>query len=340
MLSALVVGCADDEKKLTSKDDAAVSGGMNGPQREDAGAPTRDAEQVVDAAPPEVDPCSCEDPALPVCIEVAQRCVECTDQQRQACPAAKPVCGIDNVCAECNTHSDCHDPAAPVCSGGSCTTCTTDAECGDGYVCDEPSGRCGECTRADLAACKQGDVQHVCDAANLRCTQFAVGSAKACEPCVSDLQCEAGHVCVGTEFNDVEVGYFCLPLRTPDTICPPLYAQIELSAKTIDGKVTDACRSPTTTCPALVGGAGHGTACGVNADGERSDEQQVRGDDSFCGVKDAADAPCLDFGNVALGQGNFRCTVFCPAQAASECPGGAACLNAGSAGSPKYVCGI
>ncbi len=112
------------------------------------GAPHSNCKDLVDA-PIDGPPTGCKAmPSLctgttPACDMVADKCVECTVASHDLCTGAEPVCGTEQACRGCTTHSEC---ASEVClPDGSCA-----AEGDVAYVSGAGSGTA--CTKA--APCK------------------------------------------------------------------------------------------------------------------------------------------------------------------------------------------
>lgn len=82
--------------------------------------------------------------ATPACDMMADKCVECTTASHDLCTGVEPVCGADETCRGCTTHSDC---TSEVClPDGSCA-----AEGDVAYV-NGGTGTGAACTKA--APCK------------------------------------------------------------------------------------------------------------------------------------------------------------------------------------------
>jgi hypothetical protein len=114
----------------------------------------------------------------PVCDESKGKCVECTSNDKSACPSDVPACD-QGVCVEC-TETD----------SASCPS--------DKPVCDISVRQCVECTPTEADACKGSTP--VCDVLSNECVQ-CVGHGDCddptaarcvdneCVPCTGDGQC-------------------------------------------------------------------------------------------------------------------------------------------------------
>jgi len=290
--------------------DGATFGGDGSAGRADGGS------EDGDGATSHAADCACDD-LKPVCLEDVGECVECTDDERGACRGPTPFCA-DHRCVGCLETSDCIEPRAPVCTDGACVACTSDAECGAGMLCDVASGRCGECTGARREACTGAGGEAVCDVLALTCSDAAPGSAGACQNCVSDAHCAAGHACVEQRIGSVVVGTFCMPVAVGASCVRPYTERLE-NATSIEGVTLSVCGPKQTTCPALVGRSGYGASCGVDAAGLPTSSGAVAGDDRLCGMKGVDDAVCVNGDQPT----DFRCTLLCgegTARDVSRCP--------------------
>lgn len=91
------------------------------------------------------------DPARPVCAD--NRCVACTVEMPNACPATASAC-VMNACAACSDDSPCERFAeTPHCGGGACVECRADvaSDCAvPTPICDD--GTCRSCRPGDCAS--------------------------------------------------------------------------------------------------------------------------------------------------------------------------------------------
>ena len=269
-------------------------------------------DSAVDAAdtnPPDAGPCggACTG-ATPVCDTTTETCVACTDNTHCAAPAA--FCDTtSNECVACLMNSDCTDDTMPICEAGACRGCAADSDCTDiaaTPVCDEPSGRCVECTvDSEETTCPAPD-NRACHPTELTCTGAERGTLGFCEACVSDSEClmDAPETlrCVPMNFEGSPHGTYCLIDQTTlGAICPNQQASQQL-ATSVGGVESQYCfvREGISTCEAVTG---FGDAC--------------PGGSSDCG------APGLDDGYCNMAG---RCSYACLGP--SDCGGGVPCSGA------------
>jgi hypothetical protein len=187
--------------------DSSVEGGV------DAG------DAGLDAASPCATECMSE---TPLCNLTSMECVQCLVPEDCAELGVNTMCSDAGSCVQCMGNADCSEPGASVCStegdtAGSCVGCTVgsvddcagvvDGEATALNVCDDSAGSavCVECNAEDESACEA----NVCDVLAHTCADdVMMGSAEACEACVSDRQCEDDLACVpvGAEPR----GYYCM----------------------------------------------------------------------------------------------------------------------------------
>jgi hypothetical protein len=209
-----------------------------------------EAEDVGSSVPP----CDCPDPAKPVCLDSDGMCVACTEAARGACHPDQFCDVASGTCADCLEDGDCENPSASACdvSTHRCRPCVegNESDCShiEGkHVC--LAGECVQCTKNDLSAClvlqtPTRTVQNACHALTHACVDRQLGKTPPCGECVSDAECESGHVCMVMNFAGQPIAgcWYCLPLleglncargRPFVTLPPP--------ARTIDGVSADVC---------------------------------------------------------------------------------------------------
>lgn len=287
-----------------------------------------DANQVCDEGSGECVQClehaDCDAPTS-VCTD-DHHCVRCTLDRH--CPSSAPACTSDNICVgcsdsalhcggdtplcdvgrhecvECLENTDCTDPVASRCSAGACVPCTGPLHCShlDGLgVCE--SGECVECTGTQYQACgaAPGGVPYVCDSSTRTCTTEELGSALACESCVSDAHCRPGTSCTQTKFGGAETGNYCLWMQSatgpgaPNGSCGNVrpYIGTETEWQSVDGTAPTVCKPAVTTCQAQ--SDFRTKPC--------SGETPIG--DAECGAPGVDDAYCAPF------LSGHRCTVPC-----------------------------
>lgn len=197
------------------------------------------------------------------------------------------------ACVGCTSNADCAGPAASVCGGtGACEPCAAAADCAHIVgrpICD--AGLCAQCSSADDSACNGNS----CDPFDGTCTTTPKASVGACEPCVADSECDAGHACVPMEFQgDLRAGGFCLPVDAGDCAAP---YPVSVTRTSLSGVAGDYCtlNELLTTCEAVAdyfADCADASDCGVDGF-----------DDGFCEPVD------FEFS---------KCTIPCDDSA--ECP--------------------
>ena len=211
-----------------------------------------------------------------------------------ACNAPLVLDPGSGLCVECLANDGCTDPAASLCTAGSCAPCTAGADCAHivgATMCD--GGTCVECTVADESPCGGNS----CDPATNTCTTTPVGSAGACEACAADSECEQDYGCVPMNFQMMSRNQgFCLPLAAGDCSAAGTFPVL-VTRTTTSGAMGDFCtiNEDLATCEAV---GDYGAPCADNAD---------------CGAAGLDDGICepLDF-DIA------GCTFLCDTTA--ECP--------------------
>jgi len=242
----------------------------------------------------------------PICSGgLGAHCVEClSDADCSTSPAGSRCNTTTNSCAQCLADKDCSEPRASRCANGQCQSCVNDSggsHCGhivDGNtvlgVCDDAGafGLCVQCTGTQSAACGA----NICNSLAKTCSPFPAGTARTCQACISDANCEANSRCVLETFGQSTLGYTCVPLAQANA-CPLTPFSGLTRVNTIDGTMADVCRLRRTTCAGLLGAL---QPCAIDAD---------------CGEPDLDDGRCLD----ATGSGSLVCTIPCANGA--DCPG-------------------
>lgn len=267
--------------------------------------------------------------AAPVCT-VDHRCVACTLDRH--CPSTVPACNDDNTCVgctdsaphcggdtalcdvaqhecvQCLANSDCTDPAASRCSDGTCQPCTGALHCehlDDLGVCDASSGsgECVQCIGTQYTACGMAPagMPYVCDSLSRTCTTEELGSALACESCVSDAHCRSGTACMQTKFGSADTGRYCLWMENatgpgaPNGSCGNArpYIGTETEWQSVDGMTPTVCKPAVTTCQAQIDFR------------TKSCSGETPTGDAECGAEGVNDAYCAPFLT------GYRCTVPC-----------------------------
>lgn len=182
-------------------------------------------------------------------------CVTCTEDNKSACGAQTPACQ-DNACVTCTEvdRGACEGTEKPACLDNRCVTCT-DSDPGACEATESPAcheGDCVQCTVAKLDACN-GDT---CNALDQTCRSgVEPGSAKRCEPCASNLECEDAHVCVITTASPPFTLGNCLPINPsgdPSACLSVRAHRSGLSTVDIEGNAVQVCQPGPTTCEALL----------------------------------------------------------------------------------------
>jgi hypothetical protein len=160
-------------------------------------------------------------------------------------------------------------------------------------VCDSSgaAGICVQCTGAQSSACGA----NICDSLAKVCSPFPAGTARICQPCISDANCAANSRCVLETFGQSALGYKCVPLAQ-NNACPLTPFSSLTRVNTIDGTVADACLLRRTTCTAF--NEFSLRTCAVDAD---------------CGEPDLDDGRCIT--DSSLGT---RCSI--PCGNGTDCP--------------------
>ena len=193
-------------------------------------------------------------------------CVECTEESHCA-GTSQPVCNVPtpgaqagaarpNTCVQCVTNANCPDPSASRCENNVCIACASNSDCvhvdatagaagGTLGVCDQ--GTCVECTGTQREACGAA----VCNSLTRTCAPFPPGSARSCDECVSDAQCDDGSRCVQQVFEGTPVGFFCFPLATGTASGCGTVLAVSVTTNTIDGEQQVVCAPRRTTCPSI-----------------------------------------------------------------------------------------
>ena len=202
--------------------------------------------------------------ATPVCDETNGACVACLDNTH--CEGPLGLCDTtNNACVACLGDTDCDEPTMPICDAGACRACTADTDCMDiagATVCDEPSGRCVECTvDSEETTCPAPD-NRACHPTDLTCTGAERGSLGFCNACVSDSECLTDATstlrCVPMNFpSGTPHGTYCLvdqATLTPAGPCPDLMTADRL-AMSVGGVESTYCfvQENITTCEAVLG---------------------------------------------------------------------------------------
>jgi hypothetical protein len=251
----------------------------------------------------------CRNPASGRCE--AHECSVCTGPADCARFNGLPVCdGSTGACVECVSNDDCGSSTASACVNTQCVACSADADCSHlsgTPVCDtsQGAGRCVQCTGVEDDACQVGSIAYACNSQNRTCGSEApaheVGGAGVCDPCLSDANCQAGQLCVKTEFDGVYTGWFCQWVREADSCVNYLPFTESRVVDSLDGTSAAICALSSSTCQAY--------------DQQKKGESCSTADE--CGVQSLDDAGC----DQIVGS----CVMACAS--ASSCPGQAACIN-------------
>ena len=289
----------------------------------DGGRDMAQSDLGVDEGTPDAGPCGmpCTG-ATPVCNEGTGECVECTAGATAACSGATPVCDTaTSECVACLANSDCTTAGASECALAThtCVGCTADAACAGRAgttACDPTRGECVQCTGTNRTACGA----NVCDVAARTCATSAVGSANLCENCVSDVQCQAGQVCVAMSGGTPTrvLGHYCLwreaatEVGAPNGACSRTrpYAQgAERSA--LEAGMVRVCEPRIASCDALVDFSSPTATCTPAAPAVAN---------ATCGATDVDDGYCQFF-DVASNRCTVGCTTFedCPDAPGTAC---------------------
>lgn len=196
--------------------------------------------------------------------------------------------------------------------------CSDDDQCtADGAtVCDEPSGRCVECTPdTEVTVC--GD-SATCDPELLTCTGATPRSVMQCERCVASSECEprgfdgdSPRSCVETRYGPTggSLGFFCLDMaddRGPARCPAGFVAQMGTAREGMEGEFCLPGAS-VLTCQAY----------------RDSVDPQVCVMNSDCGVPGLEDGVCVTF-EPGLSGCTTSCTadIDCPSEDCIESEGG------------------
>lgn len=276
-------------------------------------------------------PCdgACTAPKL-VCDEPTDTCVECL-KEADCALGAKKKCDTDaKACVSCLESTDCPTAAAAKCDAGECVKCTSNDDCthvaGKG-VCDVAAGECVQCTGKDYASCGMSAGKPlVCDSATRSCSTNKERSAGLCSPCVSDVQCGLGQLCVKEQFGTPkqDVGYFCFwqqgaaeggaPIDCTLPANRPYVAALK-NQSSIDGAAATVCGLAVSTCVAR------------NQFRAKDCSTSSAADDNKCGFAPSKDSKCLPFG-----ASQFLCSVTCGSDI--DCPTNFPC----DTNAPNPVC--
>ncbi len=198
------------------------------------------------------------------CEPVGDTCVACLGDGGDTCPTATPACDTAFHCVECAASADCAEPAASACNVAThlCEGCARAGDCSHlaaTPACDVASGTCVEC--ASTADCGGAEG---CDPSTHACVVFTPMSVEACEPCVRDLECSSGKVCVAMTYDDprtaaadpVAVGQRCLwrldavGAGAPNGSCTNVEGTSSGMARSVDGVSATVCTLTVSTCEA------------------------------------------------------------------------------------------
>lgn len=333
-LSALLWGaCSDDcpsgkvedsRGKCVTLASSDASNGLDGDGGTDAGETETGGEPDSTADCTEL---GCE--GLLVCEVESGTCVECLEDGDCA---AGLLCK-ESQCEGCSSHADCVTPEASRCDAEAerCAACLTDDDCADVVdsagialaVCDPELSACVQCTGTNYEACgldDDGVTPLLCNSQTRSCSKESLGNGDLCGGCISDAQCPSGSRCVLEVFDEMELGYVCLPIEgDPEvevgaiTDCfgagRPFRAKRQQVAS-LDGDVQNVCALAVTTCKTLLE---HGSAVeGCNA------EHAIKA----CGVEGLVDALCRSPEDSTA----YRCVM--PCSASEDCMPGYACNRA------------
>jgi len=228
----------------------------------------------------EAGPCELCPLDAPICNDSLQ-CVECTAEKDSFCTEQTLVCKTGAFdCVDCNTSSDCNDPAAARCNTAQneCEECEGSADCTSIQgrpVCD--NGTCVQCTPDTEDVDCEGKS---CDPRTELCTETTLSSLETCEACVADSECglegspSEEHRCVemfyptGERFPDDETG-FCLKVFAPGG-CEQPYAIRISDRESLSGDPLESycgINETLATCPA-VRALSQNDACPLGEDSE------------------------------------------------------------------------
>jgi hypothetical protein len=185
------------------------------------------------AEPPMPEPCGGCPTDAPVCIVAANRCVECTIDDKHVCQGDKRACDVtSNTCAACTAIDETSCPSdrrvcnlddftcvecspgrqgacggdKSVCDANQCVECTADqpGSCG-ARVCEPVKKACVECLTSEhcgsveKARCDSNNNCTQCtgdnDCAHLTATPVCDAASKRCVECSDGRGCGAGRVC-------------------------------------------------------------------------------------------------------------------------------------------------
>ena len=284
----------------------------------------------------------CTDPARPQCTN--NLCTACTADEACTGRTEGTHCVLTagdsavGTCVACTAHDQCANPT-PQCTNHECTKCTNSDACTGRTgteICDSTDdatygGKCVQCTGKDYSTCTQGALKYVCDSLVRSCSTAALEkSADACQPCISDAQCQVGKLCVFQTFDDpldapnrgsTDIGYFCAWRKDaasgPAGSCfseRPFIRTVDESAEnqSIDGIATDLCVLAVTTCPAY-----------SHYRSKDCKSQLGTADDTLCGKPVVDDGYC-----VQVDASTFRCSTYCGGD--DDCKAGFSCNAATS----------
>lgn len=267
------------------------------------------------------------------------------------CETPTPLCNnATKKCVGCLANGDCMDPANARCDAaeGVCGGCTADSDCshiaGKG-ICHMQ--QCVQCTGVKNQACGDNGSK-VCNSRTFECTDIDTRSAAVCKPCVSDLQCIEGQLCVPDVFGDPskEVETVCLWRQdatgnvpgTPKGSCATNGRPYDRAKPmtSLDGVSTAICALNKATCAARRSfGIANSCTAGVKTEGHAQ-----------CGAPDTNDGYCLEFGsgNPQPYRCSYQCTTEANANTTTECPDGSACVDSSllseNTGLPAFVCSV
>ncbi|MGC4064033.1 MAG: hypothetical protein QM784_05220 [Polyangiaceae bacterium] len=257
------------------------------------------------------------DPLRSVCDPSSRQCVGCVNHEDCLDEGARSCDPRTKLCVACLSSDDCTKATASRCNPEShtCTSCAADEDCshvpGKG-VCD--SGTCVECTGKKNQACGTSDgVALVCDSLAKTCSKVhRVQSSGLCQPCISDLQCRKGQLCLAQSYKGEFLGYFCFWKQGDTENGAPVdcalksnrpYVNLQSNVSSIDGEQANLCTlRSVTTCKAIHQYSA--VDCAPNGVAEPE----------LCGVVPGEDARCVPFGAT-----QYRCTSAC--LSADDCVG-------------------
>ena len=176
-------------------------------------APAQCTQCLVDTDCPAAIPvCKLDDPGTN-----QNKCVQCTASNHSACTGSTPVCDTaSNTCVACLISSDCPS-SLPACdtSTHQCVACTINAHCAsspDGHACDTAQHHCAPC------APNPGSPDPGCSVPTPGCDTLGDGIASnnVCRACVDNDDCATGQSCNPTTHACVS----CPATSCPSTACP------------------------------------------------------------------------------------------------------------------------